>query len=119
MGLPIALVGGMPVAPAVTVSLVWAIAFSMGILSIRAIIAVRKQHDAHAGWLALAIAVALWAALAVTTHERIAAAALPLVCANLMVRAWAPSPKFLRAVGYGLVTATVFSAVLLVWCVRA
>jgi hypothetical protein len=119
MGLPVALAGGMPVSSAVTVSLVWAIAFSMGILCIKAIITVQKQHTASAGWLGLGIAVVLLAALGFTGHERIAAAALPLVCANLLVRAFAPSPKFLRAIGYGLVTATAFSAVLLVWCVRA
>ena len=117
-GTPVALAGGMDVSTAATVGVAWAIAFAMGVVSVRGILAVHRQGKLHAGWIELGIGLALLSALMMCGKAAIASAVLPLVCANIVFRVWAPSPKHLKFIGYGLVGATVLSAVLLARAVR-
>jgi hypothetical protein len=112
--IPIAVAGGVSLAVSIAAATVWAVAFSLGTITVRAIIA-RAKKTAEAGWAHLvapalsAAAIGLAVALAVADGSpRIAAVAvIPTALVSLVFGLIGIHPRNLRRMGWSLVASNV------------
>ncbi|MGE5245845.1 MAG: YwiC-like family protein [Betaproteobacteria bacterium] len=120
LSLPIAVSAGASLAAALTCAIVFGIAFLVATVSVRAMILWARRA---AGWptrvvaalLAAAGVAALWAlAQRGVTSPAGPWAALPVCGVGFAIAAAAPSPRYVRTIGWVLVGATAVTAVILI-----
>ncbi len=112
--IPVALAGRVAPATAFAAAIVWAIVFSLGTLTVRAIIA-RAKRDNQPGWTtrlapllnAAAIAVAVILAVVSAVPAMVAVAVIPTALAALVFGLLGIHPRNLRRMGWSLVASNI------------
>lgn len=122
LSLSTALAGGVPWLSALTVALVFCLIFLIATIAVRAIIASRTR-DGPSRAVAVLVTVGAIVSLAALSaagavHPVATFATLPVSGVALWLVADPPSPRYLRRVGWTLVSATALTAIILVRTLR-
>jgi len=112
---PVAIAAGVAPKLATTIALLWLACFTLSVLAVRGLIATRKAHSDKTTARASAVAstLTLVAGITLVSLHRIPVAMAVSVAPFAIVSLWLffapPHPKHLRAIGWGLISASVLT----------